>query len=58
MKIEQNKVKSETVIFRVPVEKVRQLDRLAKLIGGNRSETLRRLIPDLSVRKEKMTCTV
>lgn len=52
MKTEQAGTKDQTVIFRAPKPVVASLDKLAKLIGGNRSEALRRLIPDLTPRKE------
>ena len=40
-------VKDEMVIFRATKPVVESLDKIAKLIGVNRSEALRRLIPDL-----------
>ncbi len=48
----QKQVKNETVIFRAPRSVVKSLDRMAEMIGGNRSEALRRLIPDLTPEKE------
>lgn len=52
----QKQVKDETVIFRAPRSAVTSLDKLAKLVGGNRSEALRRLIPDLTTKKERARC--
>lgn len=53
MKNRYKQPKDQTVIFRASRTAVKSLDVLAKLIGGNRSEALRRLIPDLSrTRKE------
>ena len=56
MKKEQKDIKKGIVIFRASLDKVRQLDRLAKLIGANRSEALRRLIPDLTTKKDLTKC--
>ena len=52
--IEQTK--EQTVIFRASKSAVKSLDKLAKLIGANRSEALRRLIPDLTTKKEFNKC--
>ena len=51
MKNKRRETKEQIVIFRAPRSVVKSIDRLAKLIGGNRSEALRRLIPDLSSTK-------
>lgn len=56
MKNGNNQIKDQTIIFRVPRPAVESLDRLAKLIGANRSEALRRLIPDLTTKKELTRC--
>jgi hypothetical protein len=42
------KTKSETLIFRAPKIIADSVDAVAKMLGTNRSEALRRLIPDLS----------
>ena len=52
MKTKNNERKDQTIIFRVSGVAVKSLDKLAKLIGSNRSEALRRLIPDLTKKKE------
>lgn len=57
MRNDKDQTKEQTVIFRAPQSAVRSLDRLAKLIGTNRSEALRRLIPDLTTKKELTKCT-
>ncbi|MFC1636130.1 hypothetical protein ACFL5Z_14940 [Planctomycetota bacterium] len=44
----QKQIKDETVIFRATKPVVKSLDLMAELIGANRSEALRRLIPDLN----------
>jgi len=56
MKNESKQTKEETVIFRASKSAVKSLDKLAKLIGANRSEALRRLIPDLTTKKELTKC--
>lgn len=56
MKSQQKQVKDQTIIFRAPRPAVKSLDKLAKLIGVNRSEALRRLIPDLTTKKELTKC--
>lgn len=38
----------EVIIFRAPKTKAKSVDKLAKLMGVNRSEAMRRLIPNLS----------
>ena len=49
----QSKAKNtETVVFRLPKTAIKSVGRLAKLVGSNRSEALRRLIPDLSRKKK------
>jgi hypothetical protein len=53
---ENKQTKEQTVIFRAPKSAVRSLDRLAKLLGVRRSEALRRLIPDLTTKKEFKKC--
>ena len=53
MKKSHKEIKDETVIFRAAPKIVKSLDHLAKLIGTTRSETLRRLIPDLTSKKEQ-----
>ncbi|MCP4611125.1 MAG: hypothetical protein GY845_20645 [Planctomycetes bacterium] len=53
----KKKVKTETIIFRAPKTIVRSLDRLARIAGINRSQMLRRLVPDLSPRKEQKKYT-
>ncbi|MBL7186287.1 MAG: ribbon-helix-helix protein, CopG family [Phycisphaerae bacterium] len=57
MRDEQKQVNDETVIFRAPRSAVKSLDRMAQMIGSNRSEVLRRLIPDLTPRKELRKCS-
>lgn len=47
MKSKHKETKDETVIFRASRAAVKSLDVLAEMIGVNRSEVLRRLIPDL-----------
>jgi len=53
MKNSKREVKTETVIFRASPDKVNQIDYLAKLIGTNRSEALRRIIPDFTGQTNK-----
>lgn len=54
----KDEIKEQIVIFRAPKTTVRSLDALAKLAGVNRSEVLRRLIPDLRRgRKGSLKCT-
>ena len=57
MKTKHKETKDQTIIFRASGPAVKSLDSLAKLIGANRSEALRRLIPDLTTRKERVKCT-
>ncbi|MFC1635219.1 ribbon-helix-helix protein, CopG family [Planctomycetota bacterium] len=56
MKSKDSQTKDAVVIFRAPRSAVRSLDHMAKLIGSNRSEALRRLIPDLNSRKGRSRC--
>ena len=49
-------IKDQTIIFRATGPAVKSLDKLAKVIGSNRSEVLRRLIPDLTSHKEGKKC--
>jgi len=52
---DKSKAKNQTLIFRVPRAAVESLDALAKLTGVNRSEALRRLIPDLTANRIQST---
>ncbi len=52
MKKQSKAKKTETAVFRLPKTAIKSVDKLAKLVGSNRSEALRRLIPDLSRRKK------
>lgn len=57
MKEKQTQPKDQTVIVRVSKAAVRSIDALANLMNVNRSEAIRRLIPDLSQRKENEQCS-
>ena len=52
MKKQSKAQNTETAVFRLPKTAIKSVDRLAKLVGSNRSEALRRLIPDLSKKKK------
>ena len=49
-------MKDQKVIFRASRAAVKSLDVLAKVMGANRSEALRRLIPDLSPERKEQRC--
>jgi hypothetical protein len=51
MRNDKAQTDEQMVVFRAPKSAVKSLDKLAKLIGANRSEVLRRLIPDLSQKR-------
>ena len=51
MSEKKKQIKDETIICRVSHTTVQALDCIAKLLGVNRSEALRRLIPDLQPRE-------
>jgi predicted transcriptional regulator len=51
---DKSKSKDQTVIFRASRKAVQSLDTLANMINVNRSEVLRRLIPDLSLKRKEL----